>query len=202
MNHAVRSSILVQSSQLPTFYPISELHLPDISKMQPMRALTLHQPWASLIALGYKTTETRSWPAPKTLVGSRVAIHAARRRPRRSEWNIRVANAMAGRDLPLGAIVATARVDGCVRVLSNGFAKMSEPADPGRVRVVDRFGQEHRDAYQMVSDPYGDYSEGRWIWLLSRVRPVKPPIEATGNRGVWTPPSQVQARLKRSYRRI
>ena len=161
-----------------------------------MRAITLHQHWASLIALGHKTTETRSWPAPKTLVGSHIAIHAAKRRPRRNEWNDRVAEAVAGVNLPLRAIVATARVDGCVRVLSNGFAKLSEPADPGKVWVVDRFGQEHRDAYRMDSDPYGDYSEGRWIWLLSRVRRVEPPIEATGRRGIWTLPHDVHTRLE------
>ena len=160
-----------------------------------MRAVTLHQPWASLIALGHKTTETRSWPAPKTLVGSRIAIHAAKRRPRRDEWNDRVAEAVAGMDIPLDVIVATARVDGCVRILSNGFAKLSEPAAPGKLWVVDRFGQERRDAHRMNSDPYGDYSEGRWIWLLSRVRPVELPIEATGRRGVWTLPHDIRAQL-------
>ena len=43
-----------------------------------MKALTLHQPWASLIADGRKTIETRSWPPPRTLVGERIAIHAGR----------------------------------------------------------------------------------------------------------------------------
>ena len=161
-----------------------------------MRAITLHQPWASLIARGHKTTETRGRPAPQSLVGSRIAIHAARRRPRRNEWNDQVAEAVEGRNLPLGVIVATARVDGCVRVLSAGFASISEPADPGKVWVVDRFGQEHRDAHRMNSDPYGDYSEGRWIWLLSRVRPVEPPIEATGKQGIWILPPHVQALLE------
>ena len=175
--------------------------MPDFPKIQPLSALTLPQPWASLTALRHKTTVTRSRPAPNTLIGSRIAIHAGKRRPRRSEWNDRVAETAAGVDLPLGVVVATARVDGCVRVLSNGFARMSEPADPGRVWVMDRSGQEHRDAYQMDSDPYGDYSEGRWIWLLSSVRAVEPPIKATGRRGVWLLPSQVQARLKRSHHR-
>ena len=144
---------------------------------------------------------TRSQPAPNMLIGSHIAIHAGKRRPRRSEWNDRVAEAVNGRDFPLGVIVATARVDGCVRGLSNGFARMSEPADSGKVWVVDRFSQEHRDAFQMDSDPYGDYSEGRWIWVLSLVRAVEPPIEATGRQGVWTLPPQVRARLKRSHRR-
>lgn len=44
-----------------------------------MKALTLWQPWASLIALGVKTIETRSWAAPKSLIGQRIAIHASKR---------------------------------------------------------------------------------------------------------------------------
>ena len=170
--------------------------MPYTAATEVTKTLTLPQPWASLIALGYKTTETRSWPAPKTLVGSHIAIHAAKRRRRRDEWNKQVEEAVADIDLPLGAIVATARVDGCVRVLSNGFAKLSEPADPGKVWVVDRLGQEYRDAYRMDSDPYDKYSEGRWIWLLSRVRRVEPPIQTTGRPGVWTLPHDVHAQLE------
>ena len=34
------------------------------SRKQEMRAITLHQPWASMIAMGYKPTETRGWPRP------------------------------------------------------------------------------------------------------------------------------------------
>lgn len=39
-----------------------------------MPALTLHQPWASLVALGVKTIETRAW---STLYRGPLAIHAA-----------------------------------------------------------------------------------------------------------------------------
>ena len=41
-----------------------------------MKAITLHQPWASLIALGVKTIETRSWA---TKHRGPIAIHAAKR---------------------------------------------------------------------------------------------------------------------------
>lgn len=40
------------------------------------KAITLHQPWASLIALGVKTIETRSWKPPAALLGERLLIHA------------------------------------------------------------------------------------------------------------------------------
>ena len=34
-------------------------------------ALPLWQPWASLVALGAKRVETRHWPCPRRLLGSK-----------------------------------------------------------------------------------------------------------------------------------
>ena len=165
-----------------------------------MRALTLHQPWASLIAEGYKSAVTRNRPAPQSLVGGRIAIHAAKRRPRPSEWNGQVAEIAGRLELPLGAIVATARLKRCARVLSAGFASLDVRADPGKVWVLDRFGMEGTDACRMKSDPYGDYTEGRWIWELSGVWLVNPPIEARGRRGIWELPQDIALQLNRKRR--
>lgn len=47
-----------------------------------MRAITLWQPWASLVAEGVKTIETRPAPYPWTrAIGERIAIHAGVRAP-------------------------------------------------------------------------------------------------------------------------
>lgn len=43
----------------------------------PLRALTVYQPWASLIVIGAKPYEFRGWPAPLWLIGLRIVIHAA-----------------------------------------------------------------------------------------------------------------------------
>ena len=45
--------------------------------MTDLRAITLHQPLASLVALKVKTIETRSWAAPKSAIGCHILIHAA-----------------------------------------------------------------------------------------------------------------------------
>src|SRR6202030_2406661 len=45
----------------------------------PMKALTLTQPWATLVAIGAKRIETRSWP---TLYRGPLAIYAAKRFPK------------------------------------------------------------------------------------------------------------------------
>lgn len=44
-----------------------------------VKAITLHQPWASLIAAGVKTIETRSWSTPYRGI---IAIHAGVTMPR------------------------------------------------------------------------------------------------------------------------
>lgn len=41
-----------------------------------MKALTIWQPWASLIVMGLKPAEFRNWHAPRSMIGSRIAIHA------------------------------------------------------------------------------------------------------------------------------
>ena len=41
-----------------------------------MKALTIWQPWASLIVHGLKPVEWRSWELPAYMVGQRIVIHA------------------------------------------------------------------------------------------------------------------------------
>lgn len=53
-----------------------------------MKALTVWQPWASLIIAGYKQYEFRKWSFAgrfPDLVGQRIVIHAGARMPKRSE---------------------------------------------------------------------------------------------------------------------
>lgn len=44
-----------------------------------MKALTIWQPWASLIIAGAKPVEWRGWACPRWIVGQRIAIHAGAR---------------------------------------------------------------------------------------------------------------------------
>lgn len=62
-----------------------------------MRALSLRQPWASMIASGSKTIETRTW---RTNYRGPLAIHAS-------------ARPYKDMDLPTGGIIAVARLYDC-----------------------------------------------------------------------------------------
>lgn len=44
-----------------------------------MKALTIWQPWTSLIVEGFKPREFRPWAAPASIVGQRIVLHAAKR---------------------------------------------------------------------------------------------------------------------------
>ena len=51
-----------------------------------MRALTVWQPWAWLLAAGIKDYENRTWPMPREQQGHFIALHAATRRRSCADW--------------------------------------------------------------------------------------------------------------------
>ena len=112
--------------------------------IDPVYAITLHQPWASLIGLGLKTVETRSWPAPARLVGQRIAVHAGKRLVRQPGERIeRELRARWGDhwpvNIPAGTVVATAVLAGIARVaradLPEGYAVHDPEVEVGCAAV-------------------------------------------------------------------
>ena len=134
-----------------------------------MKALTLHQPWASLIADGRKTVETRSWPPPVALVGNRIAIHAGLKvdGPLSEKW-------FPGETVPLGAIICTARIDDFASVETWGAKWQTLALWHGR-REFDR----------VPIDEFGDFSHGRFLWRLSAVEAVSPVVHVRGRQRLW-----------------
>ena len=149
-----------------------------------MYAITLHQPWATLIALGIKTVETRSWPAPERLLGQVIAVHAGRRVVRRPgevierELRDRLAEDWT-RTIPTGAVVATATLAGMTQVdyvdLTSGHAVHEVGTETGCAVGVERTS----------IDPWGDFSSGRWLWFLTDVEALPEPVPAVGHQGFW-----------------
>lgn len=132
-----------------------------------MKATTLWQPLASMVALGAKTLETRSWT---TMHRGSLAIHAAKNTPPRAYEEflsdprradlLRRYN-LTWDDLPRGAIVAT-------------------------VRLVDVYktdcGLDWIDSTNMM---LGDYSPGRYVWKLTELWTAPLPLYCTGGQRLW-----------------
>lgn len=142
-----------------------------------MKALTLIQPWASLIADGRKTIETRSWAPPKRLIGQRIAIHAG----------IKVENELAAKwgyeRLPVGAVIATAKLAGVRRVVDiSAGGGMAVCVSAYEKSGPDLFGGSTRFLYEI--DEYGDFGIGRVLWILDEVKRGIP-MPAIGKLGLW-----------------
>ncbi len=167
-----------------------------------MRAITLHQPYASLIALGDKTIETRSWPAPKSIIGHRIAIHASSRLSGRRGQITELGDFELTRDLsgyllrgpiawpyrlPLGAVVCTAVVSDSVPMVS---ATEGRPVSAIRINHIHPLTFIQGNYDPRVTDlsaqlPYGEFAPGRWAWMLEDVLPLARPIPAKGKQGLW-----------------
>ena len=145
-----------------------------------MKALTLHQPWASLIAHEVKKIETRSWAPPNQMIGQRIAIHAGKRVVRGAlSWGTRKAIAdLYGPEwwdaIPVGAVLCTAVLTDVRRVIghSQGVAQLtaSLAGDMDRTEVE--------------IDSHGDFDRGRYLWFLRDVEAFAP-IPAVGHQGFW-----------------
>lgn len=139
-----------------------------------MKALSLWQPWASLMALGVKRIETRGWYMAHR---GPLAIHAT------SSWDVRATRFLRGGsyeaglirelleergirswiDLPLGAVVCTVEVVDCLAtqvLLANDQVNKTELA-------------------------CGDFRPGRYGIVTANVAAFDRPISAKGRQGLW-----------------
>jgi hypothetical protein len=138
-----------------------------------VKALTIHQPWASFIAWGEKRIETRDWYTPYR---GQLAIHAGKYHPDRSYdlWIEPNKSILAAHDvdginqLPWGAVIATCQLVKCIRMTPTFVAIMNDG----------NLGMPHE--YEL-----GLYEPGRFAWVLADVQRVMPPVSTRGYPGLW-----------------
>jgi len=159
----------------------------DIPAEAFMKIISIWQPWASLIVHGFKTIETRSWNAPKSVIGQRIGIAATK--------NILPEQLAAFNDpdfqkfycdtglpaldqLPRGA------------VLGSAVLHSSSPID-----------QETVDDITDEEFAFGWFTEGRYAWRL-RGQQAFGPYAARGAQGLWEwePPHEVVTQIQDNHR--
>lgn len=157
-----------------------------------MKALTIWQPWASLIMIGAKPYEFRGYAAPRFVRSKRIVIHAGARpvRPaeiddllRRLDLESRGCGAPEERtclDVDLArALLLKVRAAHKCRLLplsmALGTAMLGEP-----VQSCDLFKM-------VVAD--SDRGNFNWAWPLSDIRHFEPPLPMRGAQGFFDAPS-------------
>lgn len=163
-----------------------------------IKAITLYNPWAFLVSLaGHpdpeiarlgKRIETRSW---YTAYRGPLAIHAAKcisleveeicnTKPYQQAFaavGIKYdGDIPLSRFLPCGAVLATCRLVDCLKI---GKASLLKYHDGGRwgKKIPLPTGNELA---------FGDYTPGRYAWILEGVMALPEPIPAKGRQGLWT----------------
>ncbi len=149
-----------------------------------MKAITLHQPWASLIACGAKQIETRSWA---TKYRGPLAIHAGKKDPREwlhpcSDYDFvgvaeKALNGALFYELPRGAVIAIAELVDCFRVTGRASLKIGN--EKHALAVLEN-GMRITEKEFL----FGDYSIGRYAWILANVRAIEP-VPAKGMQRLW-----------------
>lgn len=137
-----------------------------------MRCLSICQPWATLVILGVKRFETRSW---STRHRGPLAIHASKtfrdearllfeQEPFRTE--LLKAGFRSSADLPRGMILGTVELIACL----------------GTADLVTRGLIDAREA------AFGDYSAGRYAFELRAPKPLQTPLRWSGQLNLFEIP--------------
>lgn len=141
-----------------------------------MKALSLCQPFASLLAHGIKTWETRGWkPGDKNLYILRETgflIHASESRKYahlmgQAPFSKHLSRLGA---LPYGAIIGWAKIGSIMRVEQ----WRQENLWPGMPKAL------WPDEYF-----FGDYNPGRWAWQITEGGDFGVPTPAKGKLSLW-----------------
>jgi len=156
-----------------------------------MKALSLWQPWATAIARGSKRVETRGW---STRYRGPIAIHAAKRcvwfelLHYKCCWNwcgvlgIQMAADLdLANFLPFGGIVAVADLVDCCPTESFTVGELDVARLPE--------GEQYSNLYRWTERQLGDFSPGRFGFVLDNIRPTEL-IRCRGAQRIFNVPDE------------
>lgn len=157
-----------------------------------MKALTIWQPWASLVMIGAKPYEFRRWDYRERaadLEGQRIVIHAGARPVHPNEvhdiiarMEDRISSLRAEIAMPLLTRIRDAhRCKGVVE-LSAGLGT----AILGKPKSVAALFNSPADSDRI--------DHHMWAWPLTEIQPFDTPIQAKGAQGFWNWPFKAEAR--------
>ena len=124
-----------------------------------MKVLTIKEPWASLIANGYKEYEFRSW---KTNYRGELFIHASL--STKNNISNEVLDLIKDMKLNNGYIICKCKLVDCVYMTED---------------FINNIKNNNHIEYIC-----GDYQLGRYAWILDDIEVVEP-IEVKGKLGIW-----------------
>lgn len=127
-----------------------------------MKVISIIEPWASLIKEKVKYIETRSW---KTNYRGKIYIHASLKKvPKKDERINNLISLLENKNFKYGHIIAEATLVDCIYMDEKFISKIKN----------------NNKEYIC-----GEYSIGRYAWVLKDIKELNEPIPAKGNLGIW-----------------
>ena len=128
-----------------------------------MKTLSLIQPYASMIFLGHKRIETRSW---KTSYRGELYIHTSKVLDKKVCLNepfssIINENFSSIKDIPTSQIIGKCNLVDCIEMTTENIKQLP-----------------------YLERSLGIYSPGRYMWVLDDIEPIKP-LSIKGSLGIW-----------------
>lgn len=169
-----------------------------------MRFLTLTAPWGSLVALGCKRIETRGWSTPyrgpiaihqgqglKPVKGYKGLFKICNQEPFKAPLTqagiLNEKGLIRLEQLHLGHIIAVAELVDVRPIPARLPAEMGY-STPERV---------YRWPLTEQELAFGDYTSGRFAWLLADVKPLREPLQWQGAQGLRPLPEVVESWVRR-----
>lgn len=129
-----------------------------------MKVLSLTQPWASMLAMGVKKIETRTWTISYR---GDLLIHASKSKAGRSFIALPSVSQYitSFNSLPLGVIIGQARLVDIVPAISEPLSADEDPV--------------------LEENAFGDRQKVKYHWLFEEAVLFDSYIPATGRLGLW-----------------
>lgn len=163
-----------------------------------MKALTIWQPWASLIIAGAKPYEFRGWRPPASIIGQRIVIHAATKRMDRVDA-LGLLNTLMERDYDeVGRLFAaeTCLIPEKAIPLLNEVLAFDPPYSAGLGTAVigePRLGTHIAEEFGVPRANDSDRDQhANWGWPMLEIEPWSDPIPMRGRQGLWTWPDPAE----------
>ncbi len=134
-----------------------------------MKTLSLLQPWATLVVMGVKQIETRSW---STAYRGPLLIHASKGKAgeifaQEAPFKKYIPNF---KQLPFGYIIGKVTLTDVIRIGTGTLVHTND---------------EMMNKLTMEEKAFGNYTPGRFAWILQDAVAFKTPLGARGSLTLW-----------------
>lgn len=131
-----------------------------------VKVITVRQPWATLLMLGIKKFETRSW---STKFRGMVMLHVSKAIPRAEDW---------------GFFAWPNHNPDWVESFNTAYKKHTLGTVIGAMNIEDSLRTE-KLLPSSEEQSMGDWTPGRYAWRMIPWFELETPIEAKGALGLW-----------------